>query len=143
MEEPEKYCFKSKLFLIEKGEDEETNPCIYGKNFSKWLADRLVENGYPDAVNDPEDWGWAVSVATKPFYLFAACSSFLDHQQEIDCEYIPLPDEVVWQCYISVEKPFFRNPFRKLEAGPAMERLKRVVFDILDSTDGITRVPEP
>lgn len=140
---PTKYCFKSTLFKVEPGEDEETNPCIYGKQFSEWLTTKLNENGYKGAVNDAEDWGWAVSCQSKPFYLFVACASFVDYDKEPNPEYVPAPDEVIWQCFVSADKPLFRNPFKKLDVQPDIEKLQNTVFNILDATEEIERVPEP
>ena len=33
--------FESSAFAVMPGEDEETNPGIYGKALAQWLADRL------------------------------------------------------------------------------------------------------
>ena len=40
------YFFKSNLFEIEPGEDEETNPGCYGKQLSHWLKDKFSKLGY-------------------------------------------------------------------------------------------------
>lgn len=101
------------LFQVEPGEDEETNPCIYGKQFSDWVAQRPRENGYEEAKADPEDWGWAVSCQIKPFYLYISCASFVDYSGTKDPSIVPKPEEITWQCFVAAEKPLVRNPFKK------------------------------
>lgn len=39
------FWFNSTLFDVEAGEDEETSPGRYGRQFAKWLAERLRERG--------------------------------------------------------------------------------------------------
>ena len=40
------FWFKSSLFDIEQGEDEETNPLCFGRQLSNWLRIKLREKGY-------------------------------------------------------------------------------------------------
>lgn len=143
MIDTEKYCFKSSLFQVEPGEDEETNPYIYGKQFSDWVAQRLRERGYEEAKANTEDWGWAVSCQSKPFYLYVACASFVDYDETVDPSIVPKPDEITWQCFVAAEKPMLRNPFKRMDILPDINKLQAMLFDILDSTNGITKVPEP
>ncbi len=51
---------KSNLFQVIEGEDDETNPGIYGKELAKWLASQLQEAGQPKADAFAEDFGWIV-----------------------------------------------------------------------------------
>lgn len=38
---------ETSFFEIEPGEDQETNPGVYGRAFAHWLADRLRSRGEP------------------------------------------------------------------------------------------------
>lgn len=74
--------FISTEFKIEEGEDEETNPGVYGKALALWLSEQLnaraIKTGEPFA----EDFGWCVPIASDSFSLYAACSNFDDAGQE-------------------------------------------------------------
>lgn len=64
--------FRSTTFEVTDGEDEETNPGIYGKSLATWLAARL---GVADDEVIAEDFGWCVPVKSPHYRLYIACSS--------------------------------------------------------------------
>ncbi len=142
MEERNGYFFESSLFEIEVGEDEETNPAIYGKALAHWLAEKFKSIGYNDAEAGPEDWGWSVTCLSKPYHIFIACSSFVDHDKEYDENNPPKGSDVVWQCFLGVDRPFIRNPFKKLDTSKEVE-IGKNLFDLLDSTEEIIKTDEP
>ncbi|WP_188151479.1 hypothetical protein [Teredinibacter waterburyi] len=63
--EPERIFIKTDLFAIEPKEDEETNPFVYGKQFSEWLRSRFIGLGYEVEEVIPEDWGLVRYVQTR------------------------------------------------------------------------------
>jgi hypothetical protein len=67
--------FESSAFAVSPGEDEQTNPGIYGKALAEWLADRLRDAGLPAGDVIAEDFGWCVPVESKPHSLYVACAS--------------------------------------------------------------------
>lgn len=67
--------FESSAFAIIPGEDEDTNPGIYGKALAQWLAERLRTAGFPAGEVIAEDFGWCVPVESKPHSLYVACAS--------------------------------------------------------------------
>lgn len=67
--------FESSTFNVTAGEDEETNPGIYGKALAQWLAEQLRAAGFPTAAVIAEDFGWCVPVESKPHSLYVACAS--------------------------------------------------------------------
>ena len=67
--------FESSAFPIVPGEDEETNPGIYGKALAHWLAEQLRAVGVPAREVIPEDFGWCVRVESRPHALYVACAS--------------------------------------------------------------------
>jgi hypothetical protein len=67
--------FESSAFPIVPGEDEETNPGIYGKALAHWLAEQLRAAGVPAREVIPEDFGWCVRVESSPHALYVACAS--------------------------------------------------------------------
>jgi hypothetical protein len=64
--------FESTAFDVSDGEDEETNPGIYGKSLALWLASQL-KISEEDVI--AEDFGWCVPAKSSPHRLYVACSS--------------------------------------------------------------------
>ncbi len=67
--------FESPAFAVIPGEDEETNPGIYGKALAQWLREHLRAAGVPVGDIIAEDFGWCVPVESKPHSLYVACAS--------------------------------------------------------------------
>jgi hypothetical protein len=66
---------RSSRFAIEPGEDEDTNPGIYGRALAQWLATQLPEFGWRVKGCIAEDFGRLVEVEHTKFRLFVACAS--------------------------------------------------------------------
>ncbi len=69
---------RSSRFAIEPGEDEETNPGIYGRALSQWLAAQLPTFGWNVKGCIAEDFGRLVEIDHPKFRLFVACTNGLD-----------------------------------------------------------------
>ena len=67
--------FESSAFKVIPGEDEETNPGIFGKSLATWLAEQLQSAGFSTGPVIAEDFGWCVPVDSGPHSLFVACAS--------------------------------------------------------------------
>ena len=67
--------FESSAFPTTPGEDEETNPGIYGRALAQWLAEQLRTAGLRAGDVISEDFGWCVPVASTPHSLYVACAS--------------------------------------------------------------------
>jgi hypothetical protein len=67
--------FESTSFEIMPDEDEETNPGIYGKSLSIWLAERLTAHGFNAEKVIPEDFGWCIPIESKQHSLYVTCAS--------------------------------------------------------------------
>ena len=67
--------FESSAFAVIPGEDEETNPGIYGKALAHWMAEQLRAAGFPVGEVVAEDFGWCVPVSSSPHRLYVVCSS--------------------------------------------------------------------
>jgi hypothetical protein len=67
--------FESSAFAVASGEDQETNPGVYGKALAQWLAEQLRAAGVSVGDVIAEDFGWCVPVASKPHSLYVACAS--------------------------------------------------------------------
>jgi hypothetical protein len=67
--------FDSSAFAVIPGEDEETNPGIYGKALAQWLAEQLAAAGFSPQAVIAEDFGWCVPLESTPHSLNVACAS--------------------------------------------------------------------
>jgi len=67
--------FESTAFPVTPGEDEETNPGIFGKSLANWLRDALCARGLAAGDVFAEDFGWCVPIRAEGFRLYVACSS--------------------------------------------------------------------
>lgn len=70
--------FDSTFFAVVPGEDEDTNPGIYGKALAQWLVVQLRERGVPAEEALAEDFGWGISIHTKPHGLYVICANDAD-----------------------------------------------------------------
>jgi hypothetical protein len=67
--------FESSAFAVIPGEDEETNPGIYGKALAQWLGEQLATAGYSPQAVIAEDFGWCVPLESDPHSIDIACAS--------------------------------------------------------------------
>ena len=65
--------FESSAFPVAPGEDERTNPGLYGEALAVWLSEQLRGAGFPVGEVIAEDFGWCVPIQSKPHKLFVAC----------------------------------------------------------------------
>jgi hypothetical protein len=72
--------FSSSAFAIEPGEDEHTNPGIFGKALANWIAQQLRARGTAAGKIIAEDFGWCVPVESKAGKLYVACANAEDEQ---------------------------------------------------------------
>jgi hypothetical protein len=112
--------FKSTQFEIVAGEDEDTNPQIYGLRLAEFIAEHLNTAGYEVTVY-AEDWGRCVELKHPDFLSFVGCSSY---------------DEGEWQIQICPYKPVVRRWFKKFDTVPWVEKLSSTVEQILVSHGG-------
>jgi len=104
--------FRSTAFDILPGEEEETNPMIYGKHLATWLSGRLRAEGIIVEMLIPEDWGWCIVTRRKPFMLLVGCSNVRDFGETKPGDPKPRGDEVVWSCFVEAEVPFWSRLWR-------------------------------
>lgn len=137
------YWFKSSMFEIEPGEDEEINPQIYGKQLAVWLKERLEQCGYPVEEIINEDWGRCLMCQRDPFMLWVGCGSMMDDLTDVPDGIPPAKEEVVWHCFAFAEVPFWKKLFAKIDTAPAASRLHADLGRILAAEPRITLVEEP
>jgi hypothetical protein len=101
---------RSSRFAIEPGEDEETNPGIYGRALAQWLATQLPAFGWRVKGCIAEDFGRLVEVEDPKFRLFVACASGHDGDDS-------------WQAFTFAEGGGLLGAFAKSEKQLLADRL--------------------
>ena len=75
MQSPVHFIFESSAFPAAPHEDEETNPGIFGRGLSEWLAEQLRGAGYEVKRLVAEDFGQLIEVEQPGCRLYVAVSS--------------------------------------------------------------------
>lgn len=70
--------FESSAFVIAPGEDDATNPGIYGKALAGWLSEQLRIAGFSPRAVIAEDFGWCVPLESTSHSVYVACASMPD-----------------------------------------------------------------
>lgn len=135
--------FKSSHFEAETGEDEETNPRMYGRQVAMWLHKEFSVLGYEVEEVFGEDWGWCVMCQRDPYMLWIGCVNLRD------CEYAqpgdppPPPDHLLWNVIPMAEVPFFRYLFKtKPNTKPGLDKIEAELTHILESDSRVDIVDD-
>jgi hypothetical protein len=139
--EPERTFFKTDMFDIEEGEDSETNPEIYGKQFASWIKLKLSNLGYEVEDIIPEDWGWCVMCERNDGMLWVGCASYIDG--EVEKGHQPGKEDIVWHCFATFEQSFLKRIFSNREGKTKLEKLKSELKAILHEEESFQIVNEP
>ncbi len=121
--------FESSAFPVTSGEDEETNPGIFGRSLAEWLANRLSERGIATHGVIAEDFGWCVAVASEPHKLFVACSNAEEQQ-------------TLWQVFAFSEGGVLNRLLGRDKAAVALAELHGNVKDILSKEPSVSGMKE-
>jgi hypothetical protein len=137
------FWFRSDRFAIEPGEDAHTNPGCYGRQLAHWLRERLIDKGYAVEAVIPEDFGWCIMCARKPFMLWVACVSVIDYDDTKPEAPPPDGKDVTWSCAATAETPFLAGLFKRIDVEPALSELGKHVADILAAEPSIRLTAAP
>ena len=121
--------FESVAFPVAKGEDEETNPGIFGRSLAEWLSKQLKQRGVPTTGVIAEDFGWCVAVASDADKLYVACSSAND-------------SETSWQVFAFSDSGLFKRFLGKNKSSEALGELHRTVKQILGENPAVRALQE-
>jgi len=136
------YWFTSSLFEVEPGEDEETNPRMYGRQLANWLRSKFELLGYEVEEVIPEDWGWCVMCQRDPYMLFIGCVNRIDYEVDEEDDTPPLKQNLLWHAVPFAEIPFFKRLFRKINTQPGLDKLDCDLCNVLDKESGIEVLAE-
>lgn len=123
--------FESAAFGIDPGEDEATNPGIFGRALAEWVRDRLRERGLPAEEVIAEDFGWCVPVRLEPHAVYVACASEEER-----------PGSWAWQLFVFAEGGLLQRLLGKDTRREAMDRVFGAVREALGSSPDIHNLTE-
>jgi hypothetical protein len=121
--------FTSSAFAVEPGEDEHTNPGIFGKALASWIAQQLRAQGTAAGKIVAEDFGWCVPIESKPHRLYVACASIDDEQDH-------------WGVFAFVEGGLLTRAFGKDVSDQAIEALFATLKEVLQKAPEVQKLRE-
>ena len=141
MESAPSYWFTSTMFSVEPGEDEETNPRMYGRQLAHWLRERFLTLGYPVEEVIAEDWGWCVMCQRVPYRLWVGCVNLRDYAYAKEGDPPPRQEMLLWNTVPMAEAPFFKYLLRrKPRVSEGLSKLGSQLRDFLNEEPRIQLV---
>jgi hypothetical protein len=83
MQQTSMLLFECTDFALMPGEEQETNPGIFGKSLARWLAEQLHGAGFPAGAVFAEDYGWCIPIGAKPRIVYVVCHGNADQQWQV------------------------------------------------------------
>ena len=121
--------FESSAFAVIPGEDEETNPGIYGKALAHWMAEQLRNAGFRVGEVVAEDFAWCVPVESSPHRLYVACSNTGETLQH-------------WQAFVFAEGGWIARVLGKDARAESLESLFASVRGCLSAAPHVQGLSE-
>ncbi len=115
---------RTSSFEVEPGEDAQTNPGLYGRAFSKFVAEGLRAQGEPVEAVIPEDFGWCVLLGKKPARRWVGCVSREGSTEE-------------WIAFAVVEQHFLGRLFGRFDARAEQSRLSTLLGEVVRGSPGL------
>jgi hypothetical protein len=110
--------FRSLAFAAAAGEDEATNPGIFGKALANWLGEALRSQKVPAGEVIAEDFGWCLRVGAKPDRFYVACASDPEQRGR-------------WQVFVFQDRGMLAGIFGKGGRSEAVDTLYATVRNVL------------
>jgi hypothetical protein len=120
--------FESSAFGPVQGEDEATNPGVFGRALAHWLRHRLRVEGIAAGEVIPEDFGWIIPVKRKSYSLYVACSNG------------EAPNG--WMVFATAKAGLVSRLFGKDQSGTALESLYVTLHRCLEAEPSIHGIRE-
>jgi hypothetical protein len=121
--------FESTAFAIRPGEDERTNPGLYGEALASWLAEQLRGRDLDAGELFAEDFGWTVPVAVGPKGVHVVCANEDERTDR-------------WQVFCFVERGFMDALLGRKDDTDALSTVFTVVKDCLSNAPEVRGLTE-
>lgn len=119
--------FETNYFQPVPGEDERTNPGIYGQQISDWFREQLIRRGVEVEEALPEDFGWVLVISRNPFLLWIGCANVGESESE-------------WMVYAVAEPSLFQRLFKRVDTQPALDELERQLRELVPTIPGVRNI---
>jgi hypothetical protein len=121
--------FESSRFAVRAGEDEETNPGIFGKSLAHWLGQQLVSPTF--SVDDviAEDFGWCVPIPDERMRVYLACSSTDENHNE-------------WRVFVFAEGALLGRLFGRVKPPDVVAQVYTKLSGVLRGAAGVSNLRE-
>src|SRR5262245_13931968 len=129
MQSSVQFIFESSAFPPSPGEDDETNPGIFGRGLSEWLAEQLRGAGYEVKRLVAEGFGRLLEVAQPGCKLYVAASSTDETATE-------------WRVFAFAEFGFFAKLKGASSGVEAVSKLMATLKGILSASSKIRALRE-
>lgn len=116
--------FRSDRFPAYEGEEQQTNPGLYGKRLAEFLRDKLSIEGIKTREPIAEDWGWSIPLDNEKVRLWIGCERYQEY-----------PDGFL--CFIEPHTPCIRKLLKKLDIREHITTLQLAMDKILTEESGI------
>src|SRR5215467_7518611 len=123
------FFFESSAFPPAPGEDDETNPGIFGRGLSEWLAEQLRGAGYQVKRSVAEDFGRVIEVEQPGCKLYVAASSTDETATE-------------WRVFVFSEFGFFSKLKDAPSGAESVSKLMATLRGILSGSSKIRALRE-
>ena len=121
--------FDSTAFEVRPGEDERTNPEIYGEALAGWLSAQLRARGIDAGEVFAEDFGWCVPVSVASKGVHVVCANADGRTDR-------------WQVYCFTERGFVDALLRRSDAVDALTTVFAAVKGCLTGAPEVQRLTE-
>jgi hypothetical protein len=118
---------QTSFFQAEPGEDEFTNPGIYGCSLANWIAEKLRDRNEPVQRIISEDWGWCIILNRKPYAVWIGCSNRNGRTDE-------------WGVFVAVEPSIFQKVFGQSDVKKRVDYVFLLLKEIMNEVPGFTKV---
>ena len=100
-----------------------------GMAFARWLASEFHERGETRATVRSENFGWSVTLRREPFVVRVECGSRDENLSD-------------WGAYVVAQPSLAQRMFSRIEVQRQVDRLSKLLGEIVKSAPGTTPPPE-
>ncbi len=127
MSQSDMLLFSSQEFTPLPGEDESTNPGVFGKSLAEWLAGALTDRGMSCEEVLPEDFGWCLPISSPAGRLFVACANLEESTTE-------------WRTFVFSEGGWGARLLGRPHAKDSVETVFDLVHECLRDNPSVTEL---
>ena len=118
------HVIRTASFPIRPGEDQETNPGVFGRALADYLASQILARGESVEGVIPEDFGYCIMLRRKPVRLWVACGNRRERTDE-------------WIAFAVAEGGLIGRALGTIDPSPEIERLSKMLGEIMRAAPGL------